>query len=40
MSVNEIAFLALCVGSLTLLGAALAWANWMENRSRRQRADQ
>ncbi len=35
MSSNEIAFLVLAVGALTLLAGALGWASWMESRAKR-----
>lgn len=35
MSTNEIAFLALAIGAIVLLGGALGWASWMESRAQR-----
>jgi hypothetical protein len=37
MSTNEIAFLVLAVGALTLLAGVLGWASWMESRAKGQR---
>jgi hypothetical protein len=36
MSTNEIAFLALAIGAIMLLGGALGWASWMESREKRR----
>jgi hypothetical protein len=33
MSTNEIAFLALVLGALSLFGGVLGWATWMEYRA-------
>jgi len=35
MTSNEIAYLALVVFVFSLFGAVLAWASWMDSRSRR-----
>ena len=36
MSTNELAFVILAVGALTLFAATLAWASWMESRGRHE----
>ncbi len=38
MSVEDIAFLALVVGALSLFGGVLAWASWMEGHDKRRKA--
>lgn len=38
MSVDEIAFLAVAVGALSLFAGVLGWASWMEYRASRSRA--
>jgi hypothetical protein len=35
MSTNEIAFLALALGAMSLLAGVLGWATWMEYRARK-----
>lgn len=34
MSTNEIAFLALTIGALTLFAGTLGWASWLESRAK------
>jgi hypothetical protein len=38
MSAGNIVFLCIAVGALTLFGAVLAWACWMEAREEKQKA--
>jgi hypothetical protein len=35
MATEEIAFLALVIGALVLLGGTLGWASWMESCAKR-----
>ena len=37
MTANDIAFLTLVVGALTLFGGVLGWASWDESRNNRKR---
>jgi hypothetical protein len=36
MTVENVAFLALVIGALSLFGGVLAWASWMEERETRR----
>jgi hypothetical protein len=35
MSTNELVFLILAVGAISVFGGVLAWASWMESRGRK-----
>lgn len=37
MSAGDIAFLCMTVGAITIFGAVLAWASWMETREQKRK---
>jgi hypothetical protein len=38
MTTGNIVFLCIAVGGITLFGAVLAWASWMEGRAKKPRS--
>lgn len=40
MTVGDIEFLALAIGTITVFGGVLAWATWMEGRAARRAPQQ